>query len=166
MRHSKAELCMTLLIDHISIAGKIASCWRPDPATSDLSDPKPLSPSSASLMPYHMQDNALVEVPYDAIASNTTHQLSSKQGANEDGAGAMDLTPDDPWLWAAVHRQECLQAGHGAPAPLVGHGKHAWLAAVHRDRPCLHIGCVSALHILDHDVSMQGVATTLLRTPA
>ena len=82
----------------------------------------------------------MTDIPYDAIAANTTGRLLGQ--TDED---AMDLTQDDPWLWAAVYREECLQGPHTSPAPLMGHGQHAWLAAVHRDRPCLHIGCADIL---------------------
>ena len=62
-----------------------------------------------------------------------------------DGACALDAASAlEQWGWASAHRAECLVQGVHHPTPLLAGARHPWLAAVHRDRPELCVGCGAA----------------------
>ena len=62
-----------------------------------------------------------------------------------DGARALDAASAlEQWGWASAHRAECLAQGVHHPTPLLAGARHPWLAAVHRDRPELCVGCGTA----------------------
>ena len=105
------------------------------------------------------QEHGIDEVPYAAIAAGTTsaqtHEGATDAAPNRGGQAASKCSQEavtildddaDKWLWVANFRAECIKDGPHRATPLISGAVHPWLAAVHRDRPRLWLGCERGSH--------------------